>query len=122
MLAFSPPTFTGPGAGNRVIAWTGTLNVPGLTFDTTPPQIAGATAKVVKTRKAAGTRVTYSVSAADATDGPLTAACFPKSGSVFAVGRTSVNCSAVDSSGNLLALVYPPAAAHTAARSMLTLG
>jgi len=42
MLAFSPPTFTGPGAGNRVIAWTGTLNVPGLTFDTTPPQIAGA--------------------------------------------------------------------------------
>jgi hypothetical protein len=100
MLTFSPPTLTGPGAGNRVIAWTGTLNVPGLTFDTTPPQIAGATSKVVKTRLAAGTRVRYAVSASDATDGPLPALCLPKSGSLFPVGRTTVTCSPVDSSGN----------------------
>jgi hypothetical protein len=100
MLAFSPPTLTGPGAGNRVIAWTGTLNVPGLTFDTTPPQLAGATSKVVKTRVAAGARVRYSVSATDATDGPLPSACLPKSGSRFPVGRTTVTCSPVDSSGN----------------------
>jgi hypothetical protein len=100
MLAFSPPTFTGPGAGNRVIAWTGTLNVPGLTFDTTPPQIAGATSRVVKTRSAAGARVRYPVSATDATDGPLPAACLPKSGSLFSVGRSTVTCSPADSSGN----------------------
>jgi hypothetical protein len=100
MLTFSPPTLTGPGAGNRVIAWTGTLNVPGLTFDTTPPEIAGATSKVVKTRLRAGARARYAVSASDATDGPLPAACLPRSGSLFPVGRTTVTCSPVDSSGN----------------------
>jgi hypothetical protein len=88
------------GSGHSNIAWTGTLNVAGLAFDMTPPQIAGAKSKVVKTRAAAGTRVRYSVSATDATDGPLAAACFPKSGSVFAIGRTYVNCNAIDKSGN----------------------
>lgn len=100
VLTFSPPALTGPGAGNRVIAWAGTLNVPGLTFDTTPPQVVGATSKVVKTRLAAGARVRYSVSASDATDGPLPAACLPKSGSLFPVGRTTVSCTSADSSGN----------------------
>jgi hypothetical protein len=91
---------SGPGTGTGFITWTGTLNVAGLTFDTTPPQIAGATAKAVKTRLAKGARVRYSVSAADATDGPVAAACLPKSGSVLRVGRTTVTCTAVDSSGN----------------------
>jgi hypothetical protein len=91
---------TAIGSGHSNIAWTGTLNVAGLAFDATPPQIVGAKSKVVKTRAAAGTNVRYSVTALDATDGPLTAACLPKSGSVFAVGRTYVNCSAVDNSGN----------------------
>jgi HYR domain len=91
---------TGPEAGSSTITWTGTLNVAGLTFDTTQPQIAGATSKVVKTRLAAGARVRYSVSATDATDGPVPAACLPKSGSVFRVGRTTVTCTPVDSSGN----------------------
>jgi len=91
---------TGPESGSSTITWTGTLNVDGVTFDTTPPQIAGATAKVVKTRLAAGARVRYSVSATDATDGPVPAACLPKSGSLFRVGRTTVSCSSVDGSGN----------------------
>ena len=86
--------------GQRTDTWTGTLNVAGLTFDTTPPQIAGATPKAVKTRAAKGTRVRYSISAADATDGPVPVVCVPKSGSVFRVGRTTVTCTAVDGSGN----------------------
>jgi hypothetical protein len=91
---------TGAGSGFNALTWTGTLNVAGLTFDTTPPQIAGATSRVVKTRLAAGARVRYSVSAADAPDGPVPAACLPKSGSAFRAGRTTVTCIAVDSSGN----------------------
>jgi hypothetical protein len=91
---------TGPGSGNSRVTWTGTLTVPGATFDTTPPQIAGATSKLVKTRLAAGTRVRYSVSATDATDGSVPAACLPKSGSLFRAGRTTVTCTAADSSGN----------------------
>jgi hypothetical protein len=100
MLDFHPPNLTGPGSGSRVIAWTGTLNVAGLVFDTTPPQITGATSKVVKTRLAMGARVRYSVSATDATDGAVRAACLPKSGNVFRVGRTTVTCTPVDNSGN----------------------
>jgi hypothetical protein len=89
-----------PGSGTSVYTWTGTVNVPGLSFDTTPPQITGATSKTVKTRTAKGTRVSYSVSAADATDGPVPTTCLPKSGKVFRVGRTSVTCNSVDGSGN----------------------
>jgi hypothetical protein len=86
--------------GSSIVTWTGTLSVAGLTFDTTPPRIAGARSKAVKTRAAAGARVRYSVSAVDATDGPVPTACLPKSGRVFRVGRTRVTCTAVDRSGN----------------------
>jgi HYR domain len=90
----------GPGAGTSAITWTGTLNVAGRIFDTTAPRISGAGPKSVKARRAAGARVRYSVSAADATDGRLPARCLPGSGSLFRVGRTTVNCTAVDGSGN----------------------
>jgi hypothetical protein len=91
---------TGPEMGHATIIWVGTVNVAGLTFDMTRPQFSGAISKTVKTRAAKGTRVSYSVSATDATDGTVPATCLPKSGKVFRVGRTTVNCSAVDGSGN----------------------
>ncbi len=91
----------GAAGGIGTNKWTGTINVAGVTFDTTPPQMAGAMSKIVKTRLAAGARVRYSVSATDATDGAVPAACRLKSGSVFRVGRTTVVCSAVDGSGNI---------------------
>jgi hypothetical protein len=99
-LEFHAANITGPLAGNRSVTWTGTLNVAGLTFDTTAPQITGATSKVVKTKSAAGVRVRYSVSATDATDGAVPAACLPKSGTLFRVGRTTVTCRPTDTSGN----------------------
>jgi hypothetical protein len=97
---FHLANITGPLAGSRDVTWTGTLNVAGLAFDTTPPQITGATSKVVKTKLAAGAKVRYSVSATDATDGTVAAACLPKSGSLFQVGHTTVSCNPTDSSGN----------------------
>ena len=101
VLVFHTANLTNwPTFGSRSVSWTGTLNVAGLTFDTTPPQIAGAKSKAVKTRAAAGARVRYSVAATDATDGPVPAACLPRSGSVFRVGRTIVTCTAADGSGN----------------------
>lgn len=99
-LVFHTATINGPQSGNRSVTWTGTVTVAGLAFDTTPPQIAGANAKVVKTRLAKGARVSYSVTATDATDGTVAAACLPKSGSLFPVGRTTVTCNPTDSSGN----------------------
>jgi HYR domain len=87
--------------GHGVERWTGTLTVPGVEFDITPPTITGAVAKAVRAPKAAKrVRVTYKVAARDAADGPLAVACLPRSGSWFAIGRTTVTCQARDSSGN----------------------
>jgi HYR domain len=81
--------------------WTGTLSVPGLDFDVTAPILTGATNKTVKARKGARrVRVTYNVTARDAVDGDVAAACLPSSGSRFKVGRTLVTCSASDTSAN----------------------
>ncbi|HEY0139444.1 MAG TPA: HYR domain-containing protein [Thermoanaerobaculia bacterium] len=46
-----------------------------------------------------GTPVTFTVLANDALDGVLPAACSPSSGSAFALGETTVSCSATNSRG-----------------------
>lgn len=46
-----------------------------------------------------GAIISYQVSATDAEDGPLPVDCTPRSGSLFSVGSTIVNCSATDSQG-----------------------
>ena len=89
------------GQGSAVDTWSGALTVPGLEFDVTAPTLAGAVSKTVRApKKAKGMRVRYAVTAKDAVDGSVTTACAPRSGSFFSLGRTKVNCSAVDSSGN----------------------
>jgi hypothetical protein len=52
-------------------------------------------------REAKGAPVSYSVSAVDATDGPVATSCLPKSGSRFRIGRKTVTCTTVDGSGNV---------------------
>jgi HYR domain-containing protein len=82
--------------------WTGTLNVPGLEFDVTRPTISGAASKTVRVpKRAKNARVRYAVAAADATDGAVPVTCRPVSGSRFKVGRTTVRCTAQDTSGNV---------------------
>lgn len=89
------------GAGAGTETWTGTLEVPGLSFDLIPPTLSGATAKTVRVPKKAKTaRVTYRVTATDDVDGSVPVACQPRSGSRFKVGRTTVRCEATDSSAN----------------------
>jgi hypothetical protein len=81
--------------------WSGTLTVPGLEFDLTPPVLSGANPKTVRApKKARQVRVRYAVKAHDAVDASVSAACKPRSGSLFKVGRTVVKCSATDSSAN----------------------
>src|SRR4051794_23800898 len=81
--------------------WAGTLTVPSLDFDVTPPVFVGAVNKVVKARRGAkSVRVPYRVSATDNEDGSVDATCKPASGSRFALGRTRVRCDASDSSAN----------------------
>jgi HYR domain len=91
----------GPPADHGRDTWTGTLVVPGLDFDLTPPVLSGARSRTIRAPIGrARVRVAYSVTAQDDVDGTLTATCRPRSRSWFKVGRTTVRCSAIDTSGN----------------------
>jgi hypothetical protein len=81
--------------------WTGTITVPGHEFDQTAPTFSGATSKTVKAKRGTkSARVTYAVTANDDRDGAVPAACAPKSGRRFPIGRTTVKCQATDGSAN----------------------
>ena len=87
--------------GTGTETWTGTILAPGTEFDLTAPTLTGATSKTVRAPKGVKrVRVTYTVTASDAVDGSVRAACAPRSGSRFPIGRTTVKCSAEDSSAN----------------------
>ena len=93
-------TMTDTGAAGTD-TWVGTLVVPGLDFDVTPPTLSGAVSKTVRApRGAKRVRVTYKVTARDEVDGVVPVSCQPRSGSRFKIGRTVVSCSATDTSGN----------------------
>jgi hypothetical protein len=81
--------------------WTGTIVVPGLSFDLDAPTLTGARSTSVRVpKRVKRIRVRYAVTARDDVDGKVAANCRPRSGSWFAVGRTLVRCSAMDTSGN----------------------
>jgi hypothetical protein len=93
--------FNQPAAVVRTETFTGTLVVAGLDFDTTQPTVSGATRRRVRApRGARRVRVCYRVKAVDDRDGAVPVACRPRSGTRFRIGRTTVPCSAVDTSGN----------------------
>jgi hypothetical protein len=99
----SPPSSCAAGCrGSAEDVWTGTLIVPGMEFDLTPPVLSGARPKTVKApRTAKFARVRYAVKAQDGVDGAVPVKCKPASGSRFKVGRTKVTCFAEDTSANV---------------------
>jgi hypothetical protein len=69
--------------------------------DTTPPSIAAHADLVADAAGPAGAAVTYTLPAAtDLVDGTVTVTCIPGSGAVFALGHTTVTCTASDGAGN----------------------
>lgn len=70
--------------------------------DTTPPVVEQLDDVTVEQATAAGTLVAFtSPTASDAVDASPVVACTPPSGTVFALGRTEVVCTATDSAGNV---------------------
>jgi hypothetical protein len=69
--------------------------------DTTPPTLYLPGDMTVEAPDSSGTNVYYSASASDNRDPNPTVSCSPASGSFFAVGDTTVNCTATDASGNV---------------------
>lgn len=91
---------TGGGAAGTE-TWSGTLDVPGLEFDVTRPTISLPSRRIfLASARARRTRVTYVPRARDEVDGAVPVSCKPGSGTRFPVGRTTVTCSAADTSGN----------------------
>ena len=68
--------------------------------DTTPPQLTLPSNMTVSATSAAGAVVIFNASASDLVDGSVAVTCTPASGSIFAPGTTTVNCSATDAAGN----------------------
>jgi hypothetical protein len=69
--------------------------------DTTGPSVTAPNDVTEEAADSSGAIVAYSgATASDVHDGSLTPTCAPASGSVFALGDTTVTCTATDSSGN----------------------
>jgi len=92
---------TGSGGSSGSDTWVGTLAVPGIAFDLTPPVLTGAIAKSVRApRGKTRVRVAYRVNSLDDVDGAVGVTCVPRSRSWFRIGRKTVKCSTTDKSGN----------------------
>jgi hypothetical protein len=68
--------------------------------DRTLPVLTLPSTMTVEADRPVGAVVSYSASASDNLDGPVTPVCAPASGAVFPVGDTTVSCSATDLAGN----------------------
>ena len=96
-----------PGTVTLKAELSGSLRSNALTIqvdppDRTPPVLTVPSSPVIaEATSAAGAVVTYSVSALDNVDGPVTPSCSPASGSTFPLGTTSVHCTATDTAGNV---------------------
>lgn len=69
--------------------------------DTTPPVVSVPSGVSTESPDGSPLIVSFEVLALDNLDGVVPASCSPASGSTFALGETSVSCSATDRSGNL---------------------
>ncbi|HTK16568.1 MAG TPA: HYR domain-containing protein [Acidimicrobiia bacterium] len=95
-------TTTGTASNNTAITRSATLSVTATVAgcDTTPPALNLPANITGEATSAAGRVVTYTATATDAAPASPAVTCAPASGSTFAIGTTTVNCSSTDTAGN----------------------
>jgi N-acetylneuraminic acid mutarotase len=71
-----------------------------LNLDVTPPIVTVPADMTREAASSSGAVVTFAAPAADNIDGPIPVSCTPASGSTFAIGTTTVACTAIDAHGN----------------------
>ena len=76
------------------------VSFPVIVRDRTAPALALPADSSTTTASPLGTRVSFTATATDLVSGSLTPTCAPPSGSLFAIGTTSVVCSVADARGN----------------------
>ncbi len=104
----TPPPASAFGVGTSRVTCTatdshgnvGTQSFDIVVNDTTAPAMTLPGSVSADATSSAGALVTYAATASDLVDGPVTPSCTPASGSVFAVGTTTVSCTATDTHGN----------------------
>lgn len=74
---------------------------PEVVLDTTPPVVTVPASVGATATGASQAVVSYEASAWDETDGAVPVSCSPASGTSFAVGATTVLCTATDAAGNI---------------------
>jgi HYR domain len=79
----------------------GTASFSVAVRDTTGPAVTTPTTLAAEATSPAGAAVSYDASAVDLVDGPVPTTCSTPSSSTFALGVTTVTCSATDAHGNL---------------------
>lgn len=92
-------TLTSSGVDRVGNSGTGSVTVK---LDKTKPTVTVPTGVTAEATSSNGAAVSYSTSAGDALSGPssITPSCSKTSGSTFALGSTTVSCSAADAAGN----------------------
>lgn len=85
---------------------TGTFEIE--VYDNVAPVISGLPASITEEATGpSGATATWGGTATDVVDGPVALTCVPASGSTFAIGTTTVNCSAIDAAGNSASASFP---------------
>jgi len=79
---------------------TATASFTIVVVDTTPPVVTVPASVTLQATSPGGVIYTFTATAADLVDGPVTPVCTPASGSVFGIGTTTVTCAATDNTGN----------------------
>ena len=110
------PVICSPASGSTFSIGTTTVNCSAIdsndntatgsfkvTVDDAPPVLTIPSDMTVTATNASGAVVSFVASANDLVDGPRPVTCSPASGSLFSIGTTTVDCSAVDSSNNTAA-------------------
>jgi len=94
------------------------FTIGGVPPDGTPPVIDVPSDILAEATSSAGALVSYAVSAMDAVDGSLVPDCSPVTGAMFALGTTTVSCTASDSAGNEALASFDITVADTLAPSL----
>jgi hypothetical protein len=87
-------------ANGNAIYLAGTATASIIVVDATAPVVTVPGTVTAEAIDASGAPVTFAASALDNVDGAVTAACNIASGAVFAIGTTTVTCTAVDAAAN----------------------
>lgn len=116
-MTCSPPSGTKFAVGTTTVSCsstdaagntgTATLPVTVTLIDNTAPVIVVPGPMNLTTTVPGGAIGTFAVTASDNADGALTPSCNPTSGSLFALGTTTVTCTAADTRGNVASASFP---------------